>query len=48
MMRCIVHYFECGQKAIHESSGEAKVTWSLIVSQTKPEFVKLSQMKFEV
>lgn len=29
-MRCIVSYFECGKKAILESSGEAKITWNII------------------
>ncbi|CAD8065335.1 unnamed protein product [Paramecium primaurelia] len=47
MMRCIVSFFECGKKAILESSGDAKITWNIILNQTKPQFVKLSQMKFE-
>jgi V-type H+-transporting ATPase subunit A len=48
MMRCIVHYYDLARKAIIESSGDAKITWNVILNQTKPLFVKLSQMKFEV
>jgi hypothetical protein len=48
MMRCIVQYYDLARKAIVESSGDTKITWNVILNQTKPLFVKLSQMKFEV
>ena len=32
MMKAITHYFECGKKAIHESSGDAKITWNIILN----------------
>jgi V-type H+-transporting ATPase subunit A len=47
MMRCIVHYYEQAKKCIIESSGDTKITWNIVLNQTKAQFVKLSQMKFE-
>jgi V-type H+-transporting ATPase subunit A len=35
MMRTIVHYFESAKKAIIESQGDAKITWNVILNQTK-------------
>eukprot|EP01017_Pseudomicrothorax_dubius_P024457 TRINITY_DN2599_c0_g1_i2.p1 TRINITY_DN2599_c0_g1~~TRINITY_DN2599_c0_g1_i2.p1 ORF type:complete len:616 (-),score=193.84 TRINITY_DN2599_c0_g1_i2:105-1952(-) len=47
MMRCIITYFTNAKKAIVESSGEQKITWNLILNQTKAQFYKLTQLKFE-
>lgn len=47
MMRCIVTYHDLAKKAIVESSGDHKITFNIIYNQTKPLFIKLSQMKFE-
>ncbi len=48
MMRCIVTYHDLAKKAIIESSGDHKITFNIIYNQTRPLFIKLSQMKFEV
>merc|ERR1712188_69819 len=48
MMRNIVSFHECGQKAIAESSGEQKVGWNTITTALKPQLVKLTSMKFEL
>lgn len=48
MMRMIVAYHDHAKKAIVESSGEHKITWSIIYNQTKPLYVKLTKMKQEV
>merc|ERR1712183_1127298 len=48
MMRNIVSFHECGQKAIAESSGEQKVGWNTITTALKPQLVKLTSMKFEM
>lgn len=48
MMRCIVTYHDLAKKAIVESSGDHKIAWNIVYNQTKPLFVRLSQMKFEV
>jgi len=47
MMRCIICYYEDARKTILESSGEKKITWALIYTHSKDQFVKLSQMKFQ-
>ena len=47
-MRCVVHYYEQAKRVIVESQGEQKVTWSVVLNQTKQHFVNLSQMKFQV
>lgn len=46
-MRCIITYYEDARKSILESSGERKITWNIIYSNTREQFIKLSQMKFE-
>lgn len=48
MMKCIVAYHDLARKAIVESSGEHKIQFNHVYNLTKPLFVKLSQMKFEV
>ncbi len=47
MMRCIITFYKEAIKSIMESSGETKITWSLIYNQLKPQFIRLTQMKFE-
>merc|ERR1712110_252417 len=46
MMKVIVGFHESSQKAIAESSGEHKVTWSVIAVQMKDLIVKITSMKF--
>merc|ERR1711907_603932 len=48
MMRNIVSFHECGQKAIAESSGENKVGWGKISTDLKEQLIKLTSMKFEM
>merc|ERR1712216_659132 len=48
MMKVIVAFHECSQKAIAESSGEQKVGWNTITTALKPQLVKLTSMKFEM
>merc|ERR1712125_215313 len=48
MMRNIVSFHECGQKAIAESSGEQKVGWNTITTSLKEQLIKLTSMKFEM
>lgn len=47
MMRCIVHFYDVARKTIVESKGEHKITWNLIINQTKSLFNYLPQMKFK-
>jgi len=46
MMKCIVHFYDTARKCIVESKGEHKITWNLILNQTKSLFNYLPQMKF--
>jgi len=48
MMKCIVNFHNEAQKQIAESSGDTKVTWSLIKSVMNKEYVALTNMKFEM
>merc|ERR1712230_95163 len=48
MMRNIVSFHECGQKAIAESSGDNKIGWNTITTGSKQELIKLTSMKFEM
>merc|ERR1712023_443134 len=48
MMRNIVSFHECGQKAIAESSGDNKIGWNTITTGCKQELIKLTSMKFEM
>merc|ERR1711907_731109 len=48
MMRNIVSFHESGQKAIAESSGENKISWTTITTNLKPQLIKLTSMKFEM
>merc|ERR1711959_686434 len=47
MMKVIVGFHEAAQKAIQESSGKHKVTWSTIHAHMKQLIVKITDMKFE-
>lgn len=47
-MRCVVHYYELGLKAIKEpSKKEDKISYALLKNQTSAQYNKLGQMKFE-
>merc|ERR1719460_885483 len=48
MMKVIVGFHECAQKAIAESSGDSKVTWATIYSSMKDLVTKITSMKFEL
>merc|ERR1711862_862270 len=48
MMKCIVTFHDCAQKAIAESSGDNKITWGTISSQLRMLIKKLTDMKFEL
>merc|ERR1711988_27640 len=48
MMKVICGFHEAAQKAIAESSGESKVTWSTINTQMKGLIKKITDMKFEL
>ena len=48
MMRCIITYHDLAKKAIIESSGDHKISWFIVYSTTKPLYIRLTQMKFEV
>lgn len=49
MMRCIIHYYEMGLKAINErSKKEDKISYALMKNQTAPQMNKLKQMKFQI
>lgn len=48
MMKCIVHYYEMGIKAIREpSKKEDKISYALLKNQTIAQANKLKQMKFQ-
>jgi len=48
MMKVIVGFHEAAQKAISESSGESKVTWSVIAASMRDIIKKITDMKFEM
>merc|ERR1712007_185310 len=48
MMKVIVGFHESAQKAIAESSGEHKITWSVINAAMKDLIVKITSMKFQM
>merc|ERR1719498_583992 len=48
MMKVIVAFHESSQKAIAESSGEQKITWSVISAAMKDLIKKITDMKFEM
>merc|ERR1711934_292020 len=48
MMKCIVAFHDCAQKAIAESSGETKVTWGVINNTMRDLIKKITDMKFEM
>merc|ERR1711977_387157 len=48
MMKVIVGFHEMAQKAIAESSGEAKVTWNTINTNMRELITKVTNMKFEM
>jgi hypothetical protein len=48
MMKCIVHYYENGLRAIKEpSKKEDRIGFALLKNQTSAQFNKLKEMKFE-
>lgn len=48
MMKCIVHYYENGLRAIKEpSKKEDRISFALLKNQTSAQFNKLKDMKFE-
>jgi len=47
MMRVIVHFYNLGQKAINESSGDTKITWSAIFVSMRDTIAKITDMKFQ-
>jgi V-type H+-transporting ATPase subunit A len=47
MMRVICHFYESGMKAITESSGDKKITWSAIASSMRETIQAITSMKFE-
>jgi len=48
MMKVIVAFHECAQKALAESSGDNKVTWGIIYASMKDLVTKITSMKFEL
>ena len=46
MMKCIVTFYNCAMKVLKESSGDNKKSLAQIISNTKEEYVDLTQMKF--
>merc|ERR1740121_3180230 len=46
MMKVIVGFHECAQKAIGESSGDSKVTWGIINGAMRELIKKITDMKF--
>merc|ERR1711871_1522058 len=48
MMKVIVTFHQLAQKAIGETSGEAKVGWNTIYNSMKDIVVKITSMKFEL
>merc|ERR1712187_735799 len=48
MMRCIVSYHEIAQKTMSETSGDNKITWSMIYQELRPLHVKITEMKFHL
>merc|ERR1712166_1693185 len=48
MMKVIVGFHECAQKALAESTGDNKVTWSTIYAAMKDLVTKITSMKFEL
>merc|ERR1719360_365504 len=48
MMRVIVGFHECAQKAMAEFSGENKVGWNSINAEMKGIMTKITNMKFEL
>merc|ERR1712083_1064944 len=48
MMKVIVGFHESAQKAIAETSGESKITWSIINANMRELITKVTSMKFEL
>merc|ERR1712048_585853 len=48
MMKVIVGFHESAQKVILESSGEKKISWSLIYQVMREDIVAMTNMKFEL
>merc|ERR1719487_2566553 len=48
MMRVIIHFHDTAQKHISESSGDMKITWSIIYNTMRELITKITNMKFEM
>merc|ERR1712048_739828 len=48
MMKVIVGFHECAQKAIAESTGETKIGWNTIYNSMRDLVTKITSMKFEL
>jgi V-type H+-transporting ATPase subunit A len=48
MMKCICHFYDGAQRAISESSGERKITWTTIATNMRETITNLTSMKFEL
>lgn len=46
IMKGMVRFYEMAQKAIEESPAEKRLTWSLIYSTLRKEFIALTELKF--
>ena len=47
MMKCINAFYDKSMKAINESGSDAKITWALIATKLRQQFIQLTQLKFE-
>ena len=48
MLRCIVVFYNCCQRAIADSPADAKITWAHIKTSMGPLIQKIIQTKFVV
>jgi V-type H+-transporting ATPase subunit A len=48
MMKVIVGFHECAQKAMVESSGEHKIGWNTIAASMRDVIKKITDMKFQM
>jgi len=48
MMRVIVDFHDTAQKTILESSGDKKISWSIIYNTMREQITKITDMKFEL
>ena len=48
MMKCICHFYDAAQRVISESSGDRKITWTIIATNMRETITNLTSMKFEL